>query len=128
MQSSSAQAPRLVQCASKLRSLISHLDADDLDFSSELIKKFDYCKLKHTVRFVCSKKLIADLAELKAALDQPLSEKWERRVIERARLLSKSVQVIAQELADNSEFLESNKVKLSSILNYIWANFVLCTE
>jgi hypothetical protein len=43
MQSSSAQAPRLVQCASKLRSLISHLDADDLDLSSELIKKFDYC-------------------------------------------------------------------------------------
>lgn len=58
-------------------------------------------------------RLFADLAELKAALDQPQSDKWERRVIERARLLSKSVQVIAQELADHTEFFESYKVKFS---------------
>jgi hypothetical protein len=64
------------------------------------------------MRISYNNRIIIDLAELKAALDQPLSDKWERRVIERARLLSKSVQVIAQELADNSEFFESSKVKL----------------
>ncbi|XP_059490454.1 uncharacterized protein LOC132205430 [Neocloeon triangulifer] len=90
LQSSATSAPKLVLCASKLRSLISHLDSVELDLSSELIKKFDYY-----------------LAELKGALDQPPSEKWERRVLERARLLSKSIQVIAQELVDHSETVES---------------------
>ncbi|CAB3365409.1 Hypothetical predicted protein [Cloeon dipterum] len=91
LQSSTLTAPKLVLCASKLRNLISHLDAVELDLSSELIKKFDFY-----------------LAELRAALEQPPCDKWERRVLERARLLSKSVQVIAQELVDHSITVESH--------------------